>query len=458
MASRELKFAQSSIKLVNSAVSTEDLILQCNDNKLYFNKLEVSGSGGGGSDTLSDVVDRGNVTSNIVQFSNACNAFVITEDNSNIVFSTNVHISSSLSDASVAIGHQAGKTDQSSNAVAIGQYAGQTGQNSYSVAIGHEAGKTDQSSNAVAIGTYAGRISQKEKTIVLNATGGVLDGSSNANATYIKPIQRYTFSNVLTYDDASGELGQGVYGGSDTLSDVVDRGNVTSNIVQFSNAYHAFVITEDNSNIVFSKNVHISSSHSDASVAIGKAAGQTSQHVNSIAIGQFAGQYGQNEYSVAIGTAAGQNGQNVNSIAIGTYAGYQDQNSYSVAIGDAAGANGQNSYSVAIGKNAGANAQHPEAIAIGNAAGTENQNSYSVAIGKNAGYQNQGQYSVCIGKDAGYTTCHDNCIMLNATGAVTASAAASSFLVNPIRTWSNPAGSGNSGDLWWDGNEIFAYP
>ena len=171
MASRELKFAQSSIKLANSAVSTEDLILQCNDNKLYFNKLEVSGSGGG-SDTLSDVVDRGNVTSNIVQFSNAYNAFVITEDNSNIVFSTNVHISSSLSDASVAIGRFAGRTSQSYNAVAIGTAAGQEGQNALSVAIGNQAGQNGQNENSVAIGTQAGRNGQNENSVAIGQSAG----------------------------------------------------------------------------------------------------------------------------------------------------------------------------------------------------------------------------------------------------------------------------------------------
>ena len=70
MASRELKFAQSSIKLVNSAVSTEDLILQCNNDKLFFNKLEVSGSGGGGGSQIYPNVKAlgDNPTANCITF------------------------------------------------------------------------------------------------------------------------------------------------------------------------------------------------------------------------------------------------------------------------------------------------------------------------------------------------------------------------------------------------------
>jgi len=48
--------------------------------------------------------------------------------------------------------------------------------------------------------------------------------------------------------------------------------------------------------------------------------------------------------------------------------------------------------------------------------------------------------------------------MLNATGLATASTAAGGFLVKPIRTLVNPAGAGNTGDLWWDGDEIYANP
>ena len=84
-------------------------------------------------------------------------------------------------------------------------------------------------------------------------------------------------------------------------------------------------------------------------VAIGVAAGTSTQSSYSIAIGSSAGQNNQATNSVAIGAASGQTSQGANSVALGYIAGFSNQGSYSVAIGSSAGQNNQAANSVAIG-------------------------------------------------------------------------------------------------------------
>jgi len=181
-------------------------------------------------------------------------------------------------------------------------------------------------------------------------------------------------------------------------------------------------------------------------VDIGYDAGATTS-VNTVNIGQSCGQQPSTD-SVNIGIANGfLTAQGDTCVAIGNRSGRDNQSN-----GDGVGA------CVAIGHQAAGENQHGGAIAIGAHAGDVNQGDYAVAIGGSAGAANQGDNSVCLGRSAGQVTCHDNCVMLNGTGVAQASVAANSFLVNPIRTLVNPAGAGNTGDLWWDGAEIFANP
>jgi hypothetical protein len=168
---------------------------------------------------------------------------------------------------------------------------------------------------------------------------------------------------------------------------------------------------------------------------------------NCVNIGQTCGTQA-SDTSVNIGLACGfDNSQGPACVAIGNRAGRENQSN-----GDGVGA------CVAVGHYAGNTDQAGGGVAIGSHAADNGQGIYGVALGGSAGRNNQGDNSVCVGFKSGEITCHDNCIMLNASGAATASAAVSSFLVNPIRTLVNPAGAGIAGSLWWDGNEIFANP
>jgi hypothetical protein len=122
---------------------------------------------------------------------------------------------------SIAVGRSAGETDQGSRAIAIGQNAGAITQGGNGVAIGYNAGATTQAIGAIAIGTGAGETSQgvhaiaigtgaggsnqPAYSIILNATGTTLIGS--AAGFYVDPIRSTTGSaRPVVYDTTTKEL------------------------------------------------------------------------------------------------------------------------------------------------------------------------------------------------------------------------------------------------------------
>jgi hypothetical protein len=107
----------------------------------------------------------------------------------------------------VAIGNNAGRTNQASNGVAVGNYAGNSAQASNGVAIGNKAGKTSQGSNAVAIGNLAGETSQTAGSIAINASGVALDPV--VAGFHVKPVRGVAHglgAGVMKYDSATGEI------------------------------------------------------------------------------------------------------------------------------------------------------------------------------------------------------------------------------------------------------------
>jgi hypothetical protein len=112
----------------------------------------------------------------------------------------------SQGDSTVAVGRDAGRSYQGANATALGYLAGQTSQGTSAVAVGNSAGLTSQGSNAVAVGYAAGYSDQHDNSIVLNATGSILN-TEGTGRTYIKPLRVATVaSNVVTYDQTTGEV------------------------------------------------------------------------------------------------------------------------------------------------------------------------------------------------------------------------------------------------------------
>ena len=136
---------------------------------------------------------------------------------------------------SVAIGYYAGKNDQQYYSVAIGPGAGANGQGSGSVAIGYNAGCVSQKENSIAIGNYAGFFSQRENsiaignfsganssvqqnTIVLNASGANFITPQD-HAFYVNPIRPNSLgANTLQYDTSTNEI---VYNAAKTF--VIDH-------------------------------------------------------------------------------------------------------------------------------------------------------------------------------------------------------------------------------------------
>jgi hypothetical protein len=142
----------------------------------------------------------------------------------------------------------------------------------------------------------------------------------------------------------------------------------------------------------------------EAAIAIGAAAGYSTQGAYAVAMGYTAGQYGQMETAVAIGNAAGNSNQGSNTVAIGNYAGGTAQGDLGIAIGNYAGYSNQKRAGVAIGYYAGQFEQGSNAVAMGIFAGNSNQNSNSVAIGNEAGKLFQGVFGTAIGYLAGFST------------------------------------------------------
>jgi len=105
----------------------------------------------------------------------------------------------------IGIGFTAGGTNQGTAAVGVGTQAGETDQGNYAVAIGSEAGQLQQGQYAVAIGRKAGETSQTAGSIVINASGAALNGATAG--FYVDPIRSTTSSaRPVVYNTTTKEL------------------------------------------------------------------------------------------------------------------------------------------------------------------------------------------------------------------------------------------------------------
>jgi hypothetical protein len=235
--------------------------------------------------------------------------------------------------AKVAIGHDAGATDQSTLTVAIGDSAGFLSQCACAVAIGSSAGRCSQSAGAIAIGQAAGYCFQGIGAIAIGSGAGQICGQGAcAVAIGTSAGNNNQAACAVAVGAGSGNLGQ-----------------------------------------------------STQAVAVGYQAGRTSQGTNAVAIGSTAGQCNQNTSAVAIGNGAGSSSQKASAVAIGNGAGSGSQSIYGIAIGYNAGHCIQSTNAIAIGRCSGFQCQRPGAVAIGYNAGQFCQGADSIAIGRNAG-------------------------------------------------------------------------
>ena len=131
---------------------------------------------------------------------------------------------------------------------------------------------------------------------------------------------------------------------------------------------------------------------------------------SAISIGKV--QAAQETGAIAIGDEAGETLQESNTVAIGVRAGRNNQGTKGVAIGDRAGESNQAEAGVAIGEGAARNGQAKYAISIGQSAGTTDQGLSAIAIGINAASDTQGSYAIAIGVSAGVTSQGENAIAI----------------------------------------------
>jgi hypothetical protein len=110
----------------------------------------------------------------------------------------------------VAIGTTAGRTAQGESAVAIGTNAAYTSQGNDAVAIGNVAGYTNQGISSIAIGKGAGKTDQPNYSIVLNASGTDMVMTGNAaSAFYVNPVRNAVTSQSVYYDTTTKEISYG---------------------------------------------------------------------------------------------------------------------------------------------------------------------------------------------------------------------------------------------------------
>ena len=184
-----------------------------------------------------------------------------------------------LSEATVAIGLNAGQTAQGNAAIAIGAGTAMATQGQFAVAVGAQAGNTTQGDEAVAVGPYAGYNAQGLGAVAIGAYAG----------------------NSAQGDSA---VAIGTDAGLDTQGiAAVAVGTLAGNQGQLTEA-----------------------------VAVGSQAGQNAQGTQAVAVGVLAGQTNQGNNAVAIGSSAGSGSQGENAIAIGNQAGQSNQAANSIII------------------------------------------------------------------------------------------------------------------------------
>ena len=107
---------------------------------------------------------------------------------------------------SIAIGASAGSSYQGNQSVAIGNSCGQNTQGAFSVAIGYSAGAAAQGDYCVAIGNAAAPNGQHNNTIVLNSKSTALN-TTTQSAFYVAPIRGpTTVGTLLEYNTSTGEV------------------------------------------------------------------------------------------------------------------------------------------------------------------------------------------------------------------------------------------------------------
>jgi len=219
------------------------------------------------------------------------------------------------SNLTVAVGYNAGLSNQSNDAVAIGSSAGMVSQGTQAIAIGTEAGKSLQGPVAVAIGYQAAMTNQGTGAIAVGALAG-----QQSQGVYAVAVG-YAAGN---YNQQSQSIAIGPYAAQTSLgAKAIAIGAGTS--TQTLQDVNAIAIIPSVSNPRLSQQQH--------AIAIGSDAGAQNQEQKAIAIGRLSGNTNQGTRSIALGAQCGQRQFSSDCLAIGFNAGSGTQQTGAVAVG-----------------------------------------------------------------------------------------------------------------------------
>lgn len=327
------------------------------------------------TDTLSLVTSRGNSTPSAIEITNTATS--TSTDSGALTVAGGVGVGGTV---------WATQLKQTGINVAIGRDAGQTNQGDNSIAIGELAGNFKQDYNAVAIGYQAGQYAQAGSTVAIGYTAG----------------QGYTFE----VDYVSG-------GFTSTTLVVADTAGITQGAIITGTGFGTGREVNQVINATTLLMYSVAESAPSGTLTVSKGQGYWA-----IAIGEGAGQYDQKGETVAIGVYAGYEGQGQASVAVGGSAGQTNQRNQGTAVGYGAGQENQRENAVAIGFQSGRNWQGTGTVAVGYQSGYYEQGSSTVAIGYQAGYSLQGKNAIAIGKNAGDFRQHTGSIIISALGTI----------------------------------------
>lgn len=127
----------------------------------------------------------------------------------------------------VAVGSAAGQYSQGIGTVAVGGYAGQSSQSNVAVAIGLSAGASNQGFRSIAIGHEAGLSNQAGNSIVITANGQL---NSTTTGFFVDPVRNTSSGNVLYYNPVTKEITYSVSSGSGTTYTANTAPPTTGNI------------------------------------------------------------------------------------------------------------------------------------------------------------------------------------------------------------------------------------
>jgi hypothetical protein len=273
----------------------------------------------------------------------------------------------------IAIGTQAGESGpQATRAIAVGVEAGQTNQATCAIAIGYQAGETAQGAEAIAIGCQAAQTNQPIRTIAIGSNAGAAIKADSISIGY----QSQNTVNV----GESGNTVIGQYSVAQSFTNGTGQHTAVGyNALQRDNAGPQCVAIGYNAlrngpsgvgrSVAVGYNT-LTNPTSYSAVAVGWQAATTSTGNGLVAIGDSAGQ-NMGSLSVAIGNSAGTANMLTNGVAIGFSAGNTNMAAQSVAVGSGAGQTSMATQSVAIGTQAGQTRFPKESVAIGYRAGSD---------------------------------------------------------------------------------------